>query len=99
MKHGIVTGETIFKTRLGNGRIQDDHVPFKKRGVPILHLIATPFPRVWHTINDNKANLDFEKIEHFSRILRVFVAEYLGLTTLSPVPYQEEDGVFVVATL
>ena len=32
------------------GYIGDDHAPFLHRGVPILHLIAEPFPRVWHTL-------------------------------------------------
>jgi hypothetical protein len=32
------------------GGIGDDHVPFLERGVDILHLIATPFPVVWHTV-------------------------------------------------
>ena len=82
-----VLSEVIFTNRQGPNGTEDDHVPFKKRGVPILHLIATPFPKVWHTINDNKANLDFGKIEQFSRILRVFVAEYLGLPTPSLIPY------------
>ncbi|KAG0311433.1 hypothetical protein BGZ99_010173, partial [Dissophora globulifera] len=31
--------------------IEDDHVPFLLRGVPILHIIPTPFPAVWHTLN------------------------------------------------
>ena len=26
--------------------IEDDHIPFKRRGVPILHLISVPFPKV-----------------------------------------------------
>jgi len=71
--------EVIFTNRQGPDGIEDDHVPFKQRGVPVLHLIAHPFPKVWHTSKDNKANLDFGKIEHFNKILRVFVAEYLGL--------------------
>ena len=25
--------------------IEDDHIPFKRRGVPILHLISVPFPK------------------------------------------------------
>jgi hypothetical protein len=33
------------------GYIGDDHVPFLKRGVPILHLIAEPFPHVWHKLS------------------------------------------------
>lgn len=32
------------------GYIEDDHIPFMKRGVSVLHIIASPFPRVWHTI-------------------------------------------------
>ena len=30
--------------------IEDDHIPFLQRGVPILHLISWPFPHVWHQI-------------------------------------------------
>lgn len=36
------------------GRIEDDHIPFMRLGVPILHMIATPFPRVWHTSGVSK---------------------------------------------
>lgn len=32
------------------GYMGDDHVPFLKRGVSVLHLIAEPFPHVWHTL-------------------------------------------------
>jgi len=32
------------------GRIADDHMPFLHRGVNILHVIASPFPSVWHTL-------------------------------------------------
>jgi hypothetical protein len=28
----------------------DDHVPFLQRGVSVLHVIAEPFPHVWHTL-------------------------------------------------
>lgn len=31
------------------GGIGDDHVPFLAKGVDVLHLIATPFPSVWHS--------------------------------------------------
>lgn len=43
-----------FAPRTGHernyGGIGDDHVPFLQKGVSILHLIANPFPRVWHTL-------------------------------------------------
>lgn len=33
------------------GYMGDDHVPFLHRGVPVLHLIADPFPHVWHELS------------------------------------------------
>lgn len=59
--------------------IQDDHIPFLRRGVPILHLIPTPFPEVWHTLDDNEQNLDRAVIDNLNKILQVFVLEYLHL--------------------
>lgn len=59
--------------------IQDDHLPFYRRGVPILHVISSPFPAQWHTIHDNLTNLDFKTIEKLTQIFAVFVAEYLHL--------------------
>ncbi|XP_008850272.1 glutaminyl-peptide cyclotransferase-like protein isoform X2 [Nannospalax galili] len=59
--------------------VEDDHIPFLQRGVPVLHLIATPFPTVWHTPADTEANLHPPTVHNLSRILAVFLAEYLGL--------------------
>ena len=74
--------------------IEDDHIPFKRRGVPILHLISVPFPKAswifsynidciitqaWHKMGDNASSLDFRRISDLNKILRVFVAEYLHL--------------------
>jgi glutaminyl-peptide cyclotransferase len=46
--------KTFFRPRspddINSGNIGDDHIPFLQRGVSVLHLIAEPFPRVWHTI-------------------------------------------------
>lgn len=46
--------KSYFAPRTANvrnyGYVGDDHVPFLQRGVSILHLIAEPFPRVWHTL-------------------------------------------------
>jgi len=77
-RNNLISGPNIFKNRAGKGGIADDHIPFKRRGVPILHLISFPFPRVWHKATDNRSALDFRKIANFNKILRVFVAEYLG---------------------
>ena len=48
-------------------------------GVDILHLISTPFPRVWHTPQDDEQHLDFDVIDNFSRIFRVFISNLMYL--------------------
>lgn len=50
------------------------------RNVPILHVIPTPFPRVWHEEGDNESVLDYNTIDDLNKILRVFVAEYLQMS-------------------
>ncbi|CAG8718671.1 9462_t:CDS:2, partial [Racocetra persica] len=61
------------------GHIEDDHIPFLKRGVKILHVIAYPFPGVWHTPNDNINAIDNEVVYNLNTIFRIFAAEYLGI--------------------
>ncbi|XP_069766001.1 glutaminyl-peptide cyclotransferase-like protein isoform X4 [Narcine bancroftii] len=68
-----------FSSNMDYAPIEDDHVPFLRKGVPILHLIATPFPWVWHTMEDTAENLHPPTIENLCKILSVFVVEYLGL--------------------
>lgn len=63
-----------------SGSVQDDHIPFLARNVPVLHLIANPFPSVWHTARDNEASLSYSTINDLGKILRIFVAEYLQLS-------------------
>lgn len=75
----ITGGNTLFQDEFLPAGIEDDHIPFKRRGVPILHLIAYPFPRAWHKMGDNQDSLDFSQIADFNAILRVFLAEYLHL--------------------
>ncbi|XP_030643189.1 glutaminyl-peptide cyclotransferase [Chanos chanos] len=66
--------------------VEDDHVPFLRRGVQILHLIPTPFPSVWHTFDDNEENLDRATIKNLNKILQVFVLEYLNMKSQNPNP-------------
>lgn len=65
------------RRELPNAQIDDDHVPFLKRGVPILHLISVPFPSDWHKAGDNYRSLDFSSIRSFNDVLRVYVYNYL----------------------
>ncbi|CAG2120776.1 unnamed protein product, partial [Medioppia subpectinata] len=68
-----------FNARQTFNYVEDDHMPFLRRNVPIVHVIATPFPAVWHRESDNRENLDFPTIRNVLKILQVFVAEYLHL--------------------
>ncbi|KAM6288973.1 glutaminyl-peptide cyclotransferase-like protein [Aegotheles albertisi] len=69
----------LFHPSPAPGPVQDDHVPFLQRGVPVLHLIPTPFPRVWHTLEDTEDNLDPATIGDLCKVLVTFVAEFLHL--------------------
>ncbi|MEE6512025.1 hypothetical protein FKM82_018927 [Ascaphus truei] len=48
-------------------------------GVPVLHVISTPFPAVWHTTDDNEDNLHPPTIINLCRILVTFLSETLLL--------------------
>ncbi|XP_015918949.1 glutaminyl-peptide cyclotransferase [Parasteatoda tepidariorum] len=70
-----------FDSRTILAYVEDDHVPFMRLGVPILHLIPNPFPSVWHRESDNRDSLHHATIDNLNKILRVFIAEYLHLFT------------------
>ncbi|KAG9468754.1 hypothetical protein GDO78_022002 [Eleutherodactylus coqui] len=68
-----------FRPDLYFGAVEDDHVPFLRRGVPVLHIISTPFPAVWHTHDDTEEKLHRPTITNFCRIFVTFLAETLAL--------------------
>uniref|UniRef100_A0A1I7XL52 glutaminyl-peptide cyclotransferase n=1 Tax=Heterorhabditis bacteriophora TaxID=37862 RepID=A0A1I7XL52_HETBA len=72
----------VFQSSISYNAVEDDHIPFIRKGVPVLHLIPVPFPRVWHTANDNEQALDYNIIDHLTTVVRVFVAKYLGIAPL-----------------
>lgn len=59
--------------------VEDDHIPFFRRGVSVLHLIPEPFPRVWHELSDDASALDIPTMRRWNILLRLFLAEYLNL--------------------
>ncbi|KAL8851003.1 MAG: hypothetical protein Q9221_004086 [Calogaya cf. arnoldii] len=61
------------------GMIGDDHVPFMEKGVDVLHIIPTPFPHVWHTMEDDGAHLDLPTVTDWSRLIAAFTAEWMEL--------------------
>ena len=59
--------------------VQDDHVPFMARGVEILHMIPTPFPRVWHEMDDDAEHLDMPTVLDWAKLITAFVGEWMDL--------------------
>lgn len=68
-----------FQLRSVSAGIEDDHIPFLRRNVPILHMIPVPFPDVWHKMTDNHEAVDVTTVENINKILRIFIAEYLHI--------------------
>lgn len=64
---------------LSDSYIEDDHIPFMKRGVPIVHAIVSPFPDVWHKLTDNESAIDYHSVSDLLKIFGFFAAEYLHL--------------------
>ncbi|KAI6778301.1 Glutaminyl-peptide cyclotransferase-like protein [Emericellopsis cladophorae] len=64
--------------------IEDDHMPFMRRGVDVLHVMPNMYPRVWHTMEDNGEHLDLDTCRDWSRIVTAFAMEWLGLGEYLP---------------
>ncbi|POR39601.1 Peptide hydrolase, partial [Tolypocladium paradoxum] len=63
----------------GGPVIGDDHVPFMRRGVDILHIIPSHFPDVWHNMDDDGDHLDLPTVRDWAKIVTAFAAEWLDL--------------------
>ena len=61
-------GATAFADGLGPA-IEDDHVPFLAQGIPVVDLIAVPFPDTWHTTADTAENVSAESLGQVGRVL------------------------------
>ncbi|KAK2629167.1 hypothetical protein QTJ16_002270 [Diplocarpon rosae] len=72
-----------FRSR---GGVQDDHIPFMARGVEVLHIIPSPFPSVWHTMDDDAEHLDMPTVEDWARMVTAFVGEWMDLEGYFPAP-------------
>lgn len=81
-RQGLLTShpseQAYFRKDVYLGPVQDDHIPFLHKGVPVLHIITTPFPQFWHTLDDTEENMHRPTVENLTKILAVFLAEYLG---------------------
>lgn len=71
------------------GGVEDDHIPFLNRGVPIFHVIPVPFPHVWHTLKDDATAISKEVVTGWANIFRAFTVEYLSL--LQPRQHKRDE--------
>lgn len=70
---------SFYKNSITVFPMTDDHTPFWEKGLDrILHLIPTPLPSVWHTIDDNWSNLDFRYIRKLSLMTKLFVSQIIN---------------------
>ena len=68
----------------GGNFVGDDHVPFLERGVPVLHLIPSPFPPVWHKMEDDGDHLDLPTVRDWARIVTAFTLEWMDVQKAEP---------------
>lgn len=73
-----------------HGFISDDHVPFMRRGVDILHLIPTPFPWFWHKMEDDPEHLDGPTVQDWAKLITAFAAEWMDLEGHMPSSSKQE---------
>ncbi|KAI3378079.1 hypothetical protein SNEBB_009450 [Seison nebaliae] len=83
-KHPLSERHNYFDPALRHSFIDDDHRPFLQLGVPVIHLISTPFPPQWHkgsrsSTPDDATQLHWPSIVDINRIFRIFVIEYFHL--------------------
>jgi len=71
--------DMFLQKKFYSAGIQDDHIPFLDKKVPVLHIIPVPFPEVWHKRADNGAALDWPTIQVQNALWRALVADYLHL--------------------
>ncbi|UJR09393.1 hypothetical protein I4U23_013635 [Adineta vaga] len=74
-----VIQQPLFSSNIYINNIEDDHIPFLKHDVPIVHLISSPFPPTWHRNSDDENHLDFPTINRFRNIIKIFVRKNLHL--------------------
>ncbi|KAK7590235.1 hypothetical protein V9T40_001848 [Parthenolecanium corni] len=69
---------TYFLDRtLYDSTIEDDHIPFVEKDVDALHIIPVPFPREWHTKNDDESVINYSTVKNLIVIFKAFIIQYL----------------------
>ncbi|HEY5564187.1 MAG TPA: M28 family peptidase [Rhodothermia bacterium] len=68
-------GADEFLDEVG-GSVTDDHVPFLRRGIPVINVIHSPFPDYWHTTADTPEKCSAESLAQVGSVMaRVIYAQ------------------------
>jgi Zn-dependent M28 family amino/carboxypeptidase len=51
------------------GAVEDDHLPFLRKGIPVINLIQQPFPAVWHTTSDTPEHVSAASLQQVGDVL------------------------------
>jgi Peptidase family M28 len=51
------------------GPVIDDHIPFLKRGIQVVDVIQSPFPRYWHTVSDTPDKCSAESLGEVGSVI------------------------------
>jgi glutaminyl-peptide cyclotransferase len=62
-------------------RIEDDHIPWFNRGVPVLHMIPAPFPPAWHTAGDDGSSIDDDTAAELFEIVLEYARDFDATST------------------
>jgi Zn-dependent M28 family amino/carboxypeptidase len=63
-----VVGAKAFVNENG-GAVDDDHIAFLKKSIPVVDLIHLPFPKTWHTIHDIPENCSSSSLQQIGNVL------------------------------
>jgi hypothetical protein len=61
-------GAKAFVNREGFA-VYDDHIPFLRRGIPVIDIIQTPFPSYWHTTGDTPDKCSAESLDQVGEVV------------------------------
>ncbi|KAI0384119.1 glutaminyl-peptide cyclotransferase [Hypomontagnella monticulosa] len=90
-KKPFLPDSNMKSSQFDKGYVGDDHVPFMIRGVNVLHIIPTPFPPTWHTMDDDGEHLDLAILDDWAKIVTAFAAEWMELDTFMNQPLKEKS--------
>lgn len=72
--------QRLFLSRKQFGaQVQDDHLPFLQRNVPVVHLIPLPFPKFWHSKGDTIDKLHLPTMKKLKDIIEIALLNHIGM--------------------